>query len=76
MGVLKVLAYSHRYLPVDGCKYSRFLFSVNAKVALSAETSTSLRGDECFSPRWEKFWDISMVEVSLPTYFVGNAVSR
>lgn len=36
MGVLKVLAYSHRYLPVDGCKYSRFLFSVNAKVALSA----------------------------------------
>ena len=51
MGVLKVLAYSHCYLPVDGCKYSRFLFSVNAKVALSAEVSISLRGDECFPSR-------------------------
>lgn len=76
MGVLKVLAYSHCYLPVDGCKYSRFLFSVNAKVALSAVTSVSHRGDECFSPRWEKFLDISMAEISLPTYSVRNAVSR
>ena len=52
MGVLKVLAYSHRYLPpIEGCKYSRFLFSRNAKVALSAEVSISLRGDEYFPPR-------------------------
>ena len=51
MGLLKVLAYSHRYLPVDGCKYSRFLFSRNAKVVFFAEVDASLRGDEHSPPR-------------------------
>lgn len=52
MGVLKVLAYSHRYLPpIEGCKYSRFLFLRNAKVVFSAEVDASLRGDECFPSR-------------------------